>query len=161
MQLKWYAAAVLGLLIFSSGLIYGLRAHQIHSLRGAIRDQIQAVIPELQLEEGREVIQLAKENRKLDEELKALGSRSAFSPVDVLISLSNEIPRGSGIEITRVRVRGAKMTMEGVAPSYKAVEAATRALTRLDEIYCRVDSKQTSTTRGGSRGFTFEIDLCE
>jgi Tfp pilus assembly protein PilN len=158
-----YLLACLLVAVITGAGIYMLRERRISNLKNAIQSQIRAAIPGLESPPGIEVDALEGENRKLEQQLKNLGSLSALSPLDSLRAISEDLPQTSGITVTRVRIEGATMRVEGTAPDYAALEKLERVLKRKRSVYCRVNKDITASVPGkpNVRGFRLDIILCE
>lgn len=97
-------------------------------------------------------------NEVLSQQLRDLASPFGLSPLEALLEISRDIPRRDEVVIRRIEIRGTRLTIEGSAPDYAAVEEIERALQRRKKIYKRV-RKSTSNSAGRSRGFAFDIIL--
>lgn len=146
-----------------SGLgVYSLRERRIHQMKNAIRDQIKTAIPALDAPAGLEVDALEGENRKLESQLSTLGSLSALSPLDYFSEISADLPVSSGISVTRVKIEGNKLRVDGTAPDYAATDKIERGLKKKKNVYCRIRNDLSSVAgKQNSRGFSLDIVLCD
>lgn len=160
--LPYFLAALLLLLLTAVG-IYSLRERRISQVKNAMYEQIRAAIPAMDVPRGSELDALEGENRKLEQQLSNLGSLSALSPLDSLTEITADLPLSSGITITRIKVEGNKMRVEGTAPDYTALEKIERALKKKKNVYCRIRKDTTASVPGKQnvRGFSLDILLCE
>lgn len=158
-----YALAAALIAILSAIGLYTLREHRIGKLQDALYAEVKKAVPDLEAARGVELDALEGANRKLEQELSNLGSLSAMSPLDYFAEISSDLPLSSGVTVTRVKIEGNKMRVDGTAPDYTAMEKIERALKRKKDIYCRIRKDTTATVPGkpNVRGFSFDIVLCE
>ncbi len=143
--------------------VYTLREHHLTKLQSAIRSEVTRALPDLDIPPGAELDALEGANRKLEQELANLGSLSSLTPLDYLAEIAADLPLSAGIAVTRVKIDGNKMRVDGTAPDYAAMEKIERQLKRKKNVYCRV-RKETNASVAGKpnlRGFNLDILLCE
>lgn len=161
--LRPYFFATLVALLVSLGVVYMLREQRIARLEQAIRGHITAVAPELEAPEGRETDALIGRINLIDQQLKDLGSPIQASPLDALLDLSSAIPGNLGITVGRISIKGTKISFEVSAPGYTQAESLKSLLEKQRRKYCRVrmETQTTAATVQNSRGFRFEVYLCD
>lgn len=161
--LRPYFLATLVAVLVSLGVVYMLREQRIDRLDRAIRAMIQSVAPELNAPAGREYDALLGQIKSLDQQLKDLGSPSQASPLDTLLDISNSIPKTIGITLGRLSVKGTRISFELSAPNYAAAENLKSAIEKQSRQFCRVkmDTLSTAATGQNTRGFRFEVYLCD
>jgi hypothetical protein len=142
--------------------VYSLRERRIYAMRNAVHDQIRTAIPSLEVEKGLEIDALDGQNLRLEQQLANLGPLSALSPLDYISEISSDLPLASGIAVTRVKVEGNKMRVDGSAPDYAAMDKIEKILKRKKNVYCRVRKDMTQVSgKPNLRGFVLDIVLCE
>lgn len=161
--LRPYFLVTLLTLAIAAGVIYFLREQRIARISSAVRSQIVALAPEINAPEGRELDALMGKINLLDQQLKDLGSPTRASPLDALLLISRDLPADSGITVSRISVKGSKITFDASGPSYSAAEGLKSALEKKRQQYCRVrmESSAAASTGQNSRGFRFEVYLCD
>jgi hypothetical protein len=161
--LRPYFLATLAALGLSAGVIYLLREQRISRIAAAVQSQIIAVAPEIEAPQGRELDALLGKINLLDQQLKDLGSPTRNSPLDALLSISRDIPESIGIVISRISIKGSKITFDASGPSYGAAESLKSNLEKKKDLYCRVRMENSAGAASGqnSRGFRFEVFLCD
>jgi hypothetical protein len=158
-----FFVATIGLLLITLSATYLLREHRISRLEDGIQSQVQQAIPTLMSPAGRELDALEGENRKLEQQLQSLGSLSALNPLDYFAEIAEDLPLATGITVTRVKIEGTKLKVEGTAPGYAELEKAERMLKRKKNVYCKIRKEAAGATPGrpNARGYTLDISLCE
>lgn len=158
-----FLLAVALLALLTAVGVYSLRERRIHQVRNAMYDQIRAAIPSMDAPRGSELDALEGENRRLEAQLSNLGSLSALTPLDSLSEISFDLPLSSGITVTRIKIEGNKLRVEGTAPDYTALEKLERVLKKKKNVYCRIRKDTTASVPGKQnvRGFSLDILLCE
>jgi len=161
--LRPYFLATLVAVLVALGVVYMLREQRIDRLDRAIRAMIQSVAPELNAPAGREYDALLGQIKSLDQQLKDLGSPSQASPLDTLLDISNSIPKTIGITLGGLSVKGTRISFELSAPNYAAAENLKSAIEKQSRQFCRVkmDTLSTAATGQNTRGFRFEVYLCD
>ncbi len=162
-MLRPYFLATLFAVLVSLGVVYMLREQRINRLENAIRGHINAVAPELNAPEGRETDALIGKINLMDQQLKDLGSPTQASPLDALLDISSVIPANIGVAVGRISIKGTKISFEASAPNYSAAENLKSAFEKQRQKYCRVKMESVATAASGqnSRGFRFEVYLCD
>ncbi len=159
-----YIMATILLLLFVTGLTYYTRSLKLSKMRSAIHDQISTIIPSLSVVDGNEVTALQTENASLEKQLQSLGSLSKYSALEALLEITQDVPVSSGISVNRLNISDDKITLDGQAPDYSALEKIERSLKRKSDVYCKI-KKEAAAASGGvignKRGFTFTIRTCE
>lgn len=158
-----FFVATLGLLLITLSATYLLREHRISRLEEGVQAQVQKAIPSLMSPTGRELDALEGENRKLEQQLQSLGSLSALNPLDYFAEIAEDLPLATGITVTRIKIEGTKLKVEGSAPGYAELEKAERMLKRKKNVYCKVRKESAGATPGRptARGYSLDISLCE
>lgn len=158
-----YVSAVVGMVIIFTLVRYILGHHRISTLEAAMHARIHQAMPTLRLEEGKEVSQVNAEKFRVEQDLTELGTPSKHSPLEILLQVSNDFPTAPNINFSVLNIRGNKITIEGSAPDYTAVERIQKAFEKRKSFYCRVErNRSPSYSAGtGSRSFAFEMFLCE
>ncbi|NDC39812.1 MAG: hypothetical protein EBZ48_17560 [Proteobacteria bacterium] len=143
--------------------VYALTEAEIHSLESATAKQIQANMPGITLVPGTEVKTLSAETMKIEDALKDLGSPESYSPLEALAQVSGIVPSIPDVTVDRIDIKGTKVTIEGCAPNYGAVETIENTLGHSD-LFANVKKQSLSNCSGGrpnGRGFKFELGLKE
>ena len=157
-----YSLLFAAALIFASIGTYVVRVSAISKLHREATQKVHSVIPNLPTTEGEELKALQKENQQLEQQLKELGSPAFLNPLDALVVLSNDFAN-AGFALRKVSIRGNRVSLEGTAPNYAAVDNMEHTLRKKSQIYCRVkkDSESGSSGSADKRGFGFDIWLCD
>ncbi|RMG43387.1 MAG: hypothetical protein D6719_03840 [Candidatus Dadabacteria bacterium] len=142
---------------------YYANNYYINSMRTALRKEVQAVLPNMEIPSGKELQILQQEYNQLERQLKELGSLAKFSPLDSLLAISRDFKATGDTYVTRLQIESSKIILQGEAPNYQAVEQLERRLRRNKDIYCRVTKTSSGYAIGrrDKRGFKFEITLCQ
>lgn len=161
--LPWCMGALL-LCILSMAGVYYSRQRELATLRGALSEQIRRAAPELQVTEGQEVRAVQEENRRIDRQLKELGSSSRVGALEIIAELSKDVAAAGELSVRRITVNGGGMNIQGTAPDYAAVEKLERIMkTKKPALYCKI-RKTTGASAAGQpdrRSFTFDLRICE
>lgn len=149
--------------IICSLIIYYLRSNQITQYRTTLKERITSVVPDLSAPEGLEVDTLKNEIKRLDQQLKELGSTSILSPVQSFSEISKDLPSGTNLVLKKINIQTNRIFIEGTAPDYTAVEKIERLLKRKKEFYCKIkkDTSSNSIGQTDKRSFSFEILICD
>jgi len=159
--------AVMTLLCFliSAGIIYVIREHRISAARAEIREAVLGVLPSgTDATPGEEVNLLSRATGELETQLQGLGSLSQVTPLDALRGVSADLPMERGItNISKIAIRENKITLEGSARDYTALDALEKVFRDKKSLYCRVklDNTGGSTRSSNSIDFTMLLHLCE
>ncbi len=163
-RLSPYLLAVLACLIVVLASVYVLKENANMRLRIAMHETIHKVIPDLALENGKESAAIQAKNFDMEGQLKELGSQSKFSPLDSLLEISRHFPVSGGVSIRSLDIKGNQIKIEGGADNYTEIDAIEKALKARKNTYCRINKDISSSSmlgRPGSKGFVFDIRLCE
>ncbi|RIL06992.1 MAG: hypothetical protein DCC75_10365, partial [Proteobacteria bacterium] len=145
-----YLSVLLLCFILSLICIYISREGQIQKMQDALRDRIASSLPGAPIPAGEEAKFLQGINSEIEQELKDLGTPYKYSPLDILLELTRDVPEGAGAMVRTLNIRGNQIKMEGAAPNYPAVDQIERALRARRSLYCRVNREQaTSAGLGG------------
>ncbi len=158
-----YAIAALVCLFFFLGGRFALRQYQVSMLEDALHERLGKLIPDAQIEPGKEVEWLLNQNFKLQNDLKDLGSPSKYSALDLLSQLTKDFPVVTGVNVREVLIQGNVIKLSGTAPDYTAQERIEKALKSSNNNW-KVSSKDAPGGIGGganARPFSFEIRLLE
>ncbi|MBX7145179.1 MAG: hypothetical protein K1X79_12060 [Oligoflexia bacterium] len=162
-QLIPFSIGLLVLVLIALSATYAFREQRISRVQAAMRQQITESVPSLSLPQGHELDALEGETRRLEQQLQSLGSLSALSPLDYLTEITGDLPLASGVTVTRVKIEGNRLRVEGSAPGYTEIEKIERFLKRKKNVYCKIRKDSTNAAPGkpNSRGYTLDITLCE
>lgn len=150
-------AIAIGLITMAS--IYFLRQNEISELHNALKQQIQSSIPTLQLAPGEELSRLGTEVVAIEQQLKDLGSLSKLSALDALLELSKDLPATKEVNIFKLTIKEDRISIEGTANSYTAIEDMLKALKGKVGTYCGVEQRQ-NTGFGSSKDFEIIVRVC-
>jgi hypothetical protein len=146
--------AVVSILVCVGG-VYLAREYTTSNSRGALIEQIRAVIPDFDPGDGDIRAALIKAETKLSDDLGVLGPIAKITPVDALLEIMRLIPTDN-ITITSIKVSGSRATITGTAPKLGAVESVGDALRANKELFSKVTA--TPGTSVGSR-FNFTVEV--
>lgn len=142
---------------------YLLKEGEIRAINAAVANQISAHAPGLALTPGAELRSLTLEMNKLEDELKDLGSPESYSPLEGFAQISSAMPVIPEVTVDKIDIKGNKLSLEGCAPNYGAIETIENALNR-NEAFASVKKQSLSNCSGGrpnGRGFKFEVWIRE
>jgi len=161
--LPWFLGALL-LCILSMAGVYYSRQRELLKLTNALTEQVKRAAPELPVNEGQEVRAVQEENRRIDRQLKELGSSSKIGALEVIAELSKDIASAGELSVRRISITGGGVSVQGTAPDYAAVEKLERIMkTKKPALYCKI-RKTTGASAAGQpdrRSFTFDLRICE
>lgn len=146
--------AVVSILVCVGG-VYLAREYTTSHSRGALTEQIRAVIPDFDPGDGDIRAALIKAETKLSDDLGVLGPIAKITPVDALLEIMRLIPTDN-IAITSIKVGGSRATITGTAPKLGSVESVGDALRANKELFSKVTA--TPGTSVGSR-FNFTVEV--
>jgi hypothetical protein len=158
-----YCIVAIALALFYLLAVYILTEAQLRSLESEAAQQISANAPGIAASGGNEAKALAAETIKIEDELKDLGSPESYSPLETLAVVSGALPSIPDVTVDRIDVKGTKVTLEGCAPNYGAVETIETTLGH-SELFSEVKKLPLATCSGGrttGRGFKFELWMKE
>ena len=152
-------------LLLSLGVWYAARNYYVDALYGEMRAQIQAVIPNLQVEKGAELETVRTEVDRIREELTGLGSPSGLNPLFIIHQISKIIPSAARVRL--IDFKGRKVEVQGEVDEYKTLDKIKGKFEKKNRIFCSVIE-----TGRGSRPynaysskkkipFTFALELCQ
>lgn len=161
--LPWFLGAFLLCILSMMGVYYS-RQQELVKLRAALTEQVKRAAPELPVTEGQEVRAVQEENRRIDRQLKELGSSSKIGALEIIAELSKDIASAGELSVRRITVTGGGVNVQGTAPDYAAVEKLERIMkTKKPALYCKI-RKTTGASAAGQpdrRSFTFDLRICE
>ena len=142
---------------------YLLKDYRVENYNRVLKEQISNLAPSLLAPENKEIDSLQEELKKLDKQLKELGSSSALTPLQSFAMLSKNLPIGSNVTIRKLSITPNRILIEGSAPDYSAVEKVERMLKREKESFCRIkkDTGATAIGQADKRSFNFDILICD
>lgn len=156
-----YLSLLLGAFAFYLGCVYLVNEYKISRINSAINTEIKNTLPSLNIEEGHELQALQGENQKLESQLNDISSLSNMTPLDLLLEISKDLPSSLGLSVKAVKIKDAKIVVEGSAKGYSDVENVRKILEK-KPLYQRVKKGETAGNVGnGMRPFSFEIWIKE
>jgi hypothetical protein len=150
-----YLVRAVGAVLLAALVVYVSREYVLRSSEHALVTRIQKVVPGFTAEPGKVIESLARAEGKLGQELSAFGSRAKFSPGDAFVEVIKVVPQNIGISITSLRVSGDKVLLQGAASEVAAIERFAKALSARDDIFSKVEYKNSKT----ATGFSFTVDI--
>ena len=153
----------MALIIFlvSGLIIYSVRALEINSLSGAIAEQIETNIPNIQINGDSALLDLSKAIGNINDELISLGSPSNYSPLDGLLAANETLPKGADFAISEVEITDTKITIKGKADRYQAIDRIEQAFKKERHIFCRTERPDTSSRGGKDIKFSITLKMCK
>ena len=170
----WFAAFILSFALLL-GLTYWVRQRELSSVRRQISQEVTTLAPSLKAAEGSEISALAAEADQISRQLSELGSDSRLTPLRIFAELSQnlDITRDSGIFIKSVSIKGHRISIQGDAPDYAALDRIESNLKkakpksskpgkRIRNLFCEVKrSDSTASFSGGARAFSYSMKICD
>jgi hypothetical protein len=143
-------------LILGLGIYYFVQMTRINLIKDALSSKISLNLNRSDLTD---VAMVSSENGILEEQLKTLGSPNSLNPADVFGQLSQDLHKETDIKFSRLKINANKATIEGLAPSYSAIDRIQRILKKRSSTYCDLTSR--SSGAGSSPSFVIEVQLCQ
>ena len=143
-------------LVFAGSLYYFVQAKRIEMLQAAVSQKISTTLNRSDLQSLTDVSTF---NGILEEQLKSLGSPTSLNPADIFSELSQDLHKETDIKFTRLKIASNKAILDGIAPSYTAIDRIQRILKKRSSTYCEVSSR--SSGAGSSPSFVIELQLCQ
>jgi len=162
-KLAPFLGATFALIILTLAGVFGVRSIRGSMMEHSIAETIRREVPSIAAAPGEERSVLENELRMLETQLEELGNPSNRTPVDSLADIAEYFPKGGGLTIRRIAINGDKVTIEGSAPDYSAVDKLQKEFKRRRRIFCHVKRSTTGSSREGTgsvRLFSFEIRMC-
>ena len=169
-DLRYYILGTILCCILGVAGLYAARAYHISNMRASLAEQIARVVPEASIDKSNPVVSLSGLAGQLEKQLKDLVSPAGVSPLEVWTNLSKVMPNNLQISITKLRIKGNKIEIEGSAPDYNAIDQLHDAFQQnanLDQhFFCRPrkDVKGSSgglVGAGNQRQFMLEVLVCD
>ena len=169
----WFAALAFSVALVLA-LVYWIRGRELATVHGAIAQESAALAPSLRLEPGSEIALLGSETEAISKQLAELGSDSRLTPLRIFSELSQNlgVTKESGIFVKSIRVKGNRVTIEGEAPDYAALDRLETNLKKARlkkdksqkrrKIFCEVKRGDSSASfAGAARAFSYSLRVCE
>ena len=161
-----YLAALLVIGLISLGAAYLAREYRFRRVERAIAAEIVRQLPDLQRGEA-SLAAVNEKIKRLEDELKDLGSPSQFTPLDAFANISEDLSRASkeipDLSLTSLNITPNWITAELDAPDYKDGERIEKSLKnkRQKNIYCKVQREDLGRSGLTNKRFRFKIRICE
>ncbi|NLF26235.1 MAG: hypothetical protein GX589_11345 [Deltaproteobacteria bacterium] len=145
---------------------YLFKEHRLIRMENALATEIRAQLPELQSGEV-SLSTVNEKNKRLDDELRDLGSPSQFTPLDAFAAISEDLSRAAKeipeLSVTSLHISSNRITTELDTPDYKDGERIEKMLKskRKNNIYCKVEAEDLGRSGLTNKRFRFKIRLCE
>lgn len=169
-ELRYYVLAAITFCLLMVAGLYFARAYHLRSMRGILADQISRVVPDASIDRDNPVVSLSGLSGQLEKQLKDLVSPGGVSPLEVWTNLSKVMPNNPQVSITKLRIKGNKIEIEGSAPDYNAIDQLHDAFQQnanLDQhFFCRPRKEQKGSgggvgSTGNQRQFLIEVLVCD
>ena len=169
-DLRYYILAAVIFCIMAIAGLYAVRAYHIRTMRAALAEQISRVVPDVAIDKENPVVSLSGLAGQLEKQLKDLVSPGGVSPLEVWTNLSKVMPNNPQVSITKFRIKGNKIEIEGSAPDYNAIDQLHDAFQQnanLDQhFFCRPRKEQKGSSgglvgSGNQRQFLIEVLVCD
>ncbi|NMC61977.1 MAG: hypothetical protein GYA55_02285 [SAR324 cluster bacterium] len=143
---------------------YFARESRLEAIQATTVETIRELIPSIDPNSSSPSEFVKSELATIQKQLRDLGSPFQLSPLDALVELSKDFQKRSNATIRRINIVGNKVTIEGSAPNYAAMDTLEKAFKKKKRTYCQV--KNTVNATGASGGsstlnFSFTLELCE
>ncbi len=142
--------------VFAGSLYYFVQSKRINMLQLALSQKISTT---LNRSDVQSLTDVSTVNGILEEQLKLLGSPTSLNPADIFSELSQDLHKETDIKFTRLKIAANKAVLDGIAPSYTAIDRIQRILKKRSSTYCNVTSR--SSGAGSSPSFVIELQLCQ
>ncbi len=163
LKIRWEALAALFLLLLLPLINYFFTSLNISKINSSISKNVKQYA---EITGKKPLSLVADENAQLSRELSALGAPTSSSILNSFITVAKDIKKAketSQINITNLRFKGDRISVEGTAPNYSDVSNFESVLNqeKKDKLYCKVSHDSKSGSKGAQRGFKFTIKLCD
>lgn len=158
---QWSSFALAALCgVFWLGASTFSSASQLSRLDDAMQERIQTVFPSEAIPPGEETKFVTEKVDELENQLRALGSLSALSPLDSLKELSEVIPKSIDVALDGLTIGQSRLTFTGSVIDNNSFGKLLGALEKHRSRFCtvKVDSKGQM---GNRVRFAADIKLCE
>ena len=110
-----------------------------------------------------ELTSLQNENRKIEKELKELGTTSQTPPIDTLFETAKILFQAQpDISIKKFQILGDRLKFEALVSDYPSIEKIDKLLKKHREIFCRYKRNVNTGSFGqpDKREVEYETTLC-
>lgn len=158
-----YIGAALFCLVLALGGIFILREYQLNHLKSAVAAKIRNSVPHLPVNAKEPALPLIAAINELNSTLKDLGTPSRTSPLEILLILTQSLPKLDDVHFTHVVITGQDIKLKGSANSISDVERIERAFKRIKDIKLTVKTPKITEGFGinnkRTRDFSFDMSL--
>lgn len=151
-------------IIIALATSYFVRKNRLAALQATTVENIRQMIPSIDPNSQNPADFVRNEIGVIQKQLRDLGSPFQLSPLDALLELSKDIPKRGNANIKRVNIVGNKVTIDGTAPNYAALDTLEKAFKKKKRTYCGVKNTVNAVGAGASTStlnFSFTMELCE